>query len=144
MSTTILRWLAVLCFALLGLAGCATISDYDQVSYQNATSLKVDTLALIDKSSGSYAAHEQDIAAVTLELDKAYEYDNGRPLNTITMDMWNELRARYDAFLADWKRKGSFNQTAIRDYKVGYSGDAGISALFDRIIKLESGKNKPE
>jgi hypothetical protein len=126
----------------LGICSCATISDYDQTSYQNATNLKVDTLALMDKATGDYGDHAKDIADLNVEMDKAYEYDNGRPLNTITMAMWDDLRKSYQAFLADWKRKGSLNQTTVRDYTVGPSGTTGISAEFDQIIELESGKNK--
>jgi hypothetical protein len=39
--------------------GCSTISTYDQAAYEYATSAKVDTLALMDKATGSYSDHQK-------------------------------------------------------------------------------------
>jgi hypothetical protein len=69
-----------LCCLLLATA-CSTIATYDQVAYERATNAKVDTLALMDKATSPCGDHIKDIEAVQLELAKAAEYDNGRPLN---------------------------------------------------------------
>ena len=66
----------------LSLIGCSTISRYDQTAYANATSAKVEALTLLDKATGIYASHREDIEAVTITLKKGYEYDRGRSLNT--------------------------------------------------------------
>ncbi len=60
--------------ALAALIGCSTISTYDQAAYEHATNAKVDALALMSKATSDYGAHESEIAAVQLELEKAYEY----------------------------------------------------------------------
>ena len=72
-------------------AGCSTISTYDQVAYEHATNAKVDALALMDKATGDYSAHREEIATVVLELKKAYEYDKGRPLNERTLQQWDVM-----------------------------------------------------
>ena len=130
--------------ALLGLCfvtACSTISTYDQVAYEHATSGKVDTLTLMDKATQSYSSHQKEIDAVKTGLDKAYEYDRGRPLNKSTVAQWEILldpnRDLVGGFLKMWKSKGSLSATFVAEKK-SQIGDA-----FDQIIGLESGKIKP-
>ena len=133
------RLLPSLC--LVALASCSTISTYDQAAYEHATSAKVDTLTLMDKATESYSAHEKEIIAVRTELEKAYEYDLGRPLNKITVAQWAILldpeRDLVGGFLKMWKSKGSVSAFFVTAKKKQI-GDA-----FDQIIGLESGKIKP-
>jgi hypothetical protein len=126
---------------LFALASCSTISTYDQAAYEHATSAKVDTLALMDKATESYSAHEKEITAVRTELEKAYEYDLGRPLNKITVAQWAILldpeRNLVGGFLKMWKSQGSVGATFVTNKK------KQIGEAFDQIIGLESGKIKP-
>lgn len=126
---------------LSGLAGCTFIARYDQVAYEHATSAKVDTLALMDKATGSFSEHEKEVEALILELNKAFEYDRGRQLNKITVAQWDVLRDPnrnlVGGFLKMWKAKGSLSVTFIAEKKKQV-GDA-----FDQIIQLESGKPRP-
>jgi hypothetical protein len=123
------------------LAACSLISHYDQVAYEHATSAKVDTLALMGKATSSYDDHEKEVDALVRQLDKAYEYDRGRPLNKITVAQWDILRDPnrdlVGGFLKMWKAKGSLSATFIAEKKK-QMGDA-----FDQIIQFESGKLKP-
>ena len=123
------------------LAACSTISTYDQAAYGHATSAKVDTLTLMDKAAGSWNDHQKEIAALTNQLDKAYEYDRGRPLNKITVAQWEILRdpnrELIGGFLRIWEVKGSLSQTFITEKK------AQVADAFDQIIQLESGKLRP-
>ena len=133
------RLLLSLC--LCALASCSTISTYDQAAYEHATSAKVDTLALMDKATESYSAHEKEITAVRTELEKAYEYDLGRPLNKITVTQWAILldpeRNLVGGFLKQCKSKDSVGATFVTEKK------KQIGEAFDQIIGLESGKIKP-
>lgn len=127
--------------ACIFLAGCALIAHYDQVAYEHATSAKVDTLALMDKATGSYGEHQKEVEALVTELNKAYEYDRGRALNKLTVAQWDVLRDPnrdlVGGFLKMWKAKGSLSAAFIAGKKVQ------ISDSFDQIIALESGKQKP-
>ena len=52
------------CVSALPFWSCApTISAFSPIAYEQATSLKVDALTVMDKATGSYADHEQDVAA---------------------------------------------------------------------------------
>jgi hypothetical protein len=140
MKTVVPRNL-ILSLALLSLAACSLIAHYDQVAYEHATSAKVDTLALMDKATGSYSDHQKEIEAMVIELNKAYEYDRGRELNKITVAQWDILRDPngnlVGGFLRMWKARGSLSPTFISEKKLQ------IGKAFDQIIALESGKNKP-
>jgi hypothetical protein len=78
---------------------------------------------------------------VRTELEKAYEYDRGRPLNRITVTQWEILlssdRNLVGGFLKMWKNKGSLGATFVAEKKTQ------IAEAFDQIIGLESGKIKP-
>jgi len=129
----------ILLLALSLVTACSTISTYDQVAYEHATNAKVDTLALMSKATESYSDHTKDIAALNLELDKACEYDKGRPLNHYTIESWNTLRdpnGIFSRFLTSWEKSGTLSSVFIADKK------AHVAREFDDIIGLESGKIK--
>lgn len=133
--------IALWCFFLA--TACSTVATYDQAAYEHATSVKVDTLALIGKATGSYSDNSAEIAKVKLALQKAYEYDKGRPLNDYTRKQWELLLVEKQddpksgilpRFFNRWQKKGSLKQAAVDDEK------QNVSDAFDIIIQSESGK----
>jgi hypothetical protein len=131
---------------LFALAACTTISQYDQTAYANAVALKVDTLALMESATNSYSSRRKEIAALELQMAKTYEYDRGRPLNQITLQMWDVLLkidpdhpedGIWPRFLERWKQSGVLSATYIKDKK------ENVASAFDKIIGLESGKLRP-
>ena len=92
MRTRRAAWRAVACFvsALLFWSCAPTISGFSPIAFEQAPSLKVDALAVMDKATGSYADHEQDVAALSLRLAKAYEFAKGRPKNEISAHQWDK------------------------------------------------------
>jgi hypothetical protein len=122
------------------LFACSTIATFDQVAYDKATGAKAEALALMDKATDSYSAHIKEIEAVSLTIDKAYEYDRGRALNTITVQLWQILRDPdrnlFGGFLRRWREKGSLRSDYIAEKK------PDIAEAFDQITGLEIGKRK--
>jgi hypothetical protein len=131
----------ILAFVWLSLVSCALIAHYDRAAYEHATSAKVDTLALMNKATGSYDEHAKEVEALVLELDKAYEYDRGRQLNKTTVAQWDVLRDPnrnlVGGFLKMWKAKGTLSATFVAEKR------RQVADAFDQIIKLESGKPRP-
>ncbi|HEY1770894.1 MAG TPA: hypothetical protein VGG02_11645 [Chthoniobacterales bacterium] len=125
--------------------GCATVAPYDQAAYEHATNVKVDTLALVSKATGNYGDNLSEIKNVNLALQKAYEYDKDRSLNTSTRKEWEDLLVEKNddpksgiipRFLERWQRKGSLKPHAVADDR------QNISDAFDMIIQSENGKNR--
>lgn len=135
---------AAVCLLLaLPLATCSPlISQFSPVAYEQATSLKVDALALMSQATEPYPKHEADVQALTVRVAKAYEFARGRPKNEISARQWAILadssRNLLGGFLARWKQKSTLSTTFITDAQ-GLVGDA-----FDTIIGLESGKIKSD
>ncbi len=125
--------------------GCATISPYSETAYQQATSLKVDSLALMAKATEPYAQHQAEVEALRLKIDKAYEYAKGLPNNSITTRQWEILkdpdRHLLGGFLELWRTKSTTKSTLSATYIADKQRQVG--AAFDQIIGLESGKIKP-
>lgn len=124
--------------ACLAFAGCATIAGYDQHAYEKATEAKAETLALMDKATGSYSTRRAEIERVSLAIDKACEYDRGRALNSVTVQQWeilrNPERNLYGGFIKRWKEKGSLRPAYIQEKK------PDVAEAFDQIVQLERGK----
>jgi hypothetical protein len=122
------------------LAACSTISTYDQTAYLQDVNTKVDALTLMGKATAPYVDHQNDVAVFQIELQKAYEYERGRPLNKTTLEQWDVLLDPNGdllaAFLKEWKESGKLLPVYIKRKQ------DQIGKGFDKIIQLESGKIK--
>jgi hypothetical protein len=122
--------------------GCSTISVFDQYAYTQTTSIKVDALALMDKAVGDVSAQGEAIDQLLLKVDKAYEYEKGRPKNEISARMWEVLknpdRNLLGGFVKRWRQQGALSQAFIEESK------GLVAEAFDLISGLESQKIKPD
>ena len=131
-------WLTLL-LSLLLVSCASTIALYDQVAYENATSLKPAALRLMDKATEPYAAHASDVEALMLKVDQAYEYVKGIPKNKESTEQWGLLKSPnhklLGGFMKRWESTGTLSPTFIDNAKKDLVGPA-----FDEIIRLEVGK----
>jgi hypothetical protein len=134
-----------LLLAVFLLASCSNIAFYDQAAYANAVDTKVQTLALMNLAVNPYSSQSAEIAGVNLQMQKAYEYDRGRPMNQTTLQMWDVLlktdpehpdEGLWPRFLERWRKSGTLSPVFISDKK------EHITTAFNAIIALESGKNR--
>ena len=130
----------ILSFLIL-FVGCAPlIGPYSQTAYQNATSLKATSLALMDKATEPCVNHEKDVESLQLEIDKAYEFVNGIQSNSISAKQWMILKdpngALLGKFFKRWKSETTLKQEFITQMK------GVISDAFDEIICLEANKKE--
>lgn len=125
---------------VLSLSGCAPlIADYSLEAYKNATTLKAETQALIDKSNDTYNSHAKEVDALTTKINAAYEFAAGTPYNQLSAQQWQILRdpngALYGAFIAEWKQRTRIPKPKAREDIKHLIGEA-----FDEIICLEANK----
>lgn len=122
------------------LSSCSLMSTYDQQSYEKVTSLKVDAKNLMGLATQSYRGKQTELKAFQEKIEKAYEYDLGRPKNTLTMKLWDKLLNPsgdlLGGFLAEWKAEDQLLPAYISDKQIQ------IGRGFDMIRGLESGKVK--
>lgn len=126
---------------LLLLIGCTPlIGPHSATAYQNATSMKAATLALMEKAKEPYTTHQRDIEFLLVEIDKAYEFVNGISSNSLSARQWGVLKQRdgdlLGKFVLRWKERGVLSQTYIDEFK------GLISDAFDEIICLEANKKE--
>lgn len=125
------------------LAACApTISPFSPRAYEQATSLKVESLALMDAATEPFAQHEPAVRQLQTDLQKAHEFARGRPRNEISARQWAILidpdRNLLGGFLRRWESEETLSPAFTREAK------RLVSDAFDTIIGLESGKIKAE
>lgn len=132
--------MSLICLFLFAItvSGCPSlIAKYDKVAYQQATSLKVDSLALMDKATEPFANHKAAVEELKIKVNKAYEYAKGRPKNEIITKQWSIMkdpsRNLLGGFLSRWGKKGTLSETFVNEAK------GNVSLGFDQIIGLESG-----
>ncbi len=139
-------WLARAAFGLMFilfiLYGCAPgIALYSEKAYDQAVTLKVKSLRLMDKAGEPYDSHLEGIEALLFEMDKAHEYAKGRPRNELSARQWEILKDPganlLGGFMMRWKEQDVLPLFFIREAK------AVVSDAFDAIIGLESGKIRP-
>ncbi len=140
MCRNLWRWLAVV--LLTASTACAPlITRFDPQAYNQAVSLKVDARVLMDASTEPYAQHEVEAKALAVRLDKAFEYAQGKPKNTLSARQWQLLkdpqRHLLGGFLTRWRKDSTLGPAYIDDKK------EQVGQAFDQIIGLESGKLKP-
>jgi hypothetical protein len=98
----------------------------------------VESLVLMENGADSFNVYIAEINELKLKLDKAYEYEKGRPKNSITTKMWQKLTDPnidlLGGFLSLWEKQRVLSKTFIEGKK------KQVSTAFDLIIDLESKK----
>lgn len=116
------------------------IATYSQAAYEQATAIKAESLALMGKAAEPYGQHSQEVEALMLQVEKAYEYAGGRPKNEISTQQWAKMKDPsknlLGGFFKRWKEEGQLGSTFVEEAK------GVIAESFDQIIGLESGKIK--
>jgi hypothetical protein len=133
--------LSVLLSAVFSLvSACATISPFSEAAYERATSLKVESLALMELAAEPFEGHETKARDLALEVQKAYEFARGRPGNEISARQWEILADPggnlLGGFLSRWEKESVLSKAFIAEAK------SIVADAFDTIIGLESGKVK--
>jgi len=132
------HWLVL----LIGLLCACTplIGPYSPVAYQNATSLKAETLALMDKATEPYDSHKAEVDKLFVDAAKAYEFVKGIPSNSASTKQWEILTKRdgdlMGKFFGRWSERRTLSADFIKEFK------AIISDAYDEIICLEANKKE--
>lgn len=133
--------LVLVTISLLYVACSSLIATYNETSYQYATSLKPEALMLMDKATENYVDHADEVEALMLRVEQAYEFVAGIPKNSESAGQWKILKDPdgnlLGGFMRRWKSNRTLGATFIKDVKEDTVGPA-----FDSIIMLESLKIK--
>ncbi len=135
-----LYWLLSFLFLL---AACNnSISRFSGQAYQQDVTLKVESLALMNKADEPFEKHAKEINKLKEKMEIAFEYARGRPKNGISTRQWKIMispeRHLMGGFLQRWQDKSVLSPYFIKQ------ASKNISEAFDSIIYLESGKIKPQ
>ncbi|KNG93592.1 hypothetical protein [Pseudaestuariivita atlantica] len=131
--------LALFTLVMVFVAACEPlISPYRETAYQNATTLKARSAALVAKASDPYPQHRTEAEALLVAVDAAYEYSRGLPRNEVSAKQWDIMRDPngnlLGGFIGRWRDKGRLNPF-VRD-----EGAELIAEGFDTIICVEINK----
>lgn len=124
---------------LLLLVSCSSlIATYNQTAYEHATSLKAESLSLMDRATEPYDNHKDGAEELVLQVKIAYEYAKGIPKNELSTEMWSIIkdpsRNLLGGFLKRWKAKGTLGSAFVTEAK------GPVAEAFDQIIELEARK----
>ncbi|NQY05590.1 MAG: hypothetical protein HRT68_05125 [Flavobacteriaceae bacterium] len=132
-----LKFPLIIGIAAILMASC--VSLYDHYTYTETIETKVQTLSLMDQSSGEYNDHEAEIIALQNQIKTMLEYEKGKSKNKITVKMWEVLsddNKLIGSYLKLWKDKGKLSPVFIDEAK------PQIEEAFDVLIKFELDKDK--
>ncbi len=113
---------------------------YDQYSYQQAISLKVESDHLLDYATEPFMNHSEEVETLLLDLKKLVEYEKNKPNNEISYAMLkllaDENKNLLAGFLKRWEEEQQLSGVFTTEAKFQ------IMEAFDLIIKYEADKNK--
>jgi hypothetical protein len=127
---------------LLMLAACAgvPVSYYDATTYTNLVDLKVDTTLLVESfDSRKVKDNEAQIAAVSRNLKRAYEYERGKgDPNSDTVKQFEKIMKLFNEDV------GAYRENGPGDLGKRYFQEAAVvlGQAFDVAIATENEKNK--
>ena len=125
---------------LASLLGCANlVGNFDQNTYQSATALKVESLALMEHATEPSAAFSGAISALQGKLAAQLAYEEGKgKQNRLSAAQWKLLIDPKEPML------GMF----LDQWTVGYSSafvkekEIQVGLAFDQILRAEGAKNE--
>ncbi len=113
---------------------------FDQHSYQQAISLKVESTSLLNKATEPFSDHAQEVADLLVEVEKMKEYEKNKENNNFTYKMWEILGDEDKNLLAGllkrWKDQGQLSSVFVQQ------ASPQVQEAFDLLIKYESKKDK--
>lgn len=139
---TIKKTVTTLLVTFVLLTSCKSLKTaiYDQHSYEQSISLKVDALDLMSKAHQPYVDHENEINNYLKEFKKLKEYEKNKENNEFSYEMLqligNPEKNLLGGFFKRWKTKKTIKNFMIKESK------GQIEEAFDILIKYESNKNK--
>jgi len=129
-------------FISLVFSNCISTALFDQHSFDQTISAKVETLGLMESATEEYKLHAVAVKEHLQELQKVYEYDKRRTNNDITTKMWEVIldknRNSVAGFLHRWKQNGTMNKAFIQEVEIQ------VEEAFDLLLDFENAKNKKE
>jgi len=136
------KYLLIALTLQLVLMSCQSLKTavFDQYSYQQAISLKVESGNLLDHATTSYDAYDAEVGELLLELQKIVEYEKNKPNNEVSYAMWKVMADKdknlLAGFIKRWDEEEMLSEAFTREAK------QQIMEAFDLIIKYEAQKNK--
>lgn len=133
-----LIWYSTICWLLIACA--VPISYYDATTYRNLTSLKAETMLLIEKfDSAPVAQMDEKIEGVKLKLRQAYEYELGKgEPNSDTAVQFSRIVELFDEDVADYREEGP----GVLGARYFSEAAVVLGQAFDIAIATENLKNR--
>jgi hypothetical protein len=135
-----LKLIALMLSVMLISCNAIKTAVYDQYSYQQTTSIKVDVSKIIDKSIDAYSKNSAEVQKLQLDMEKMMEYEKNKPNNEITFAMWqvitNKEKNSVAGFFKRWEEKGSLSPIFIEESK------KQLMEGFDLLIQYEVRKDQ--
>ncbi len=138
-STVAFTGLLALLLLFVACAG-VPVSYYDATTYTNLVDLKVDTTLLVESfDTRKVKENEAQIAAVSRNLKRAYEYERGKgDPNSDTVEQFEKIMKLFDEDV------GAYRENGPGDLGKRYFQEAAVvlGQAFDIAIATENEKNK--
>ena len=132
----------VITAAALSVVACASsIAPFSSIAFEQATSLKVEALAVMTKATARFDSNKAAVEELKTNLDKAHEFAKNRPKNEYSTQQWAKIKDPdsnlLGGFLKRWEQQSVLSRVFVDEAK------RLVSDAFDEIIGLETGKRKP-
>ncbi len=113
----------ILLFSGLLMTSCASMkmASYDQYSYQKTIDIKVMTIWLMDRSIDPYKEYQAMAEDLSMEVEKMMLYEQNRPNNEVSYQMWKLMNDEDKTFIAGylkkWRENEQFSKAFVEEAK---------------------------
>jgi len=122
------------------LCGCTASAPFDRQAYLEATSLKIEALAVMDRATQPFARHREVVARLERSVLEAYGRARSRTHNEESARQWEILvdpqRHSLFGFLRRWEAEGQLDAEFVAEAR------GLVAEGFDAILALEAGRRE--
>jgi hypothetical protein len=142
--TTFKKSFSVVIIGFVLLTSCNALKTalYDQHSYEQAISLKVEALDLMKDAVNPFADYKTEVNDFLKEFEKLTEYEKNKPNNELSYKMLeligNKDKNLLGGFLKRWEDKSKLSSVFIE------LAQEQVKDAFEILIKYEGKKDKEE
>lgn len=141
MKTAFVKPLSIVLLSL-SISACSLFKTalFDQYTYQQTISLKVESVSLMKKATLPYDRYASETEELLKEMQKMTEYEKHKEYNNITYKMWSlmadEDKNLFAGFVRRWKTQGNLSPVFVAE------AAKQVEDAYDLLIRYESKKDK--
>lgn len=114
-------------------------ASYDSYSYEETSTIKTENEKLMEQAIFSYEDYQKEVELLLIKIENIKKYEQSKPNNETTIQMWNwltdEEKNLLNGFYRKWEKEDKLSSVFIQEAK------RQVNEAFDVLLQYEKHKN---